>query len=248
MFDADKLLKQLMGSPAASGFAGGLAGGVASNVLTSKKGRKMAKKAAKYGGLALLGGLAWSAWQKSRQGGAAPAFPNQTTPTPAPADGRPLPPAEVPTGGPPLPAGAPSARPGLPPPVPEGSAFLPAESDTAGREALGLLLTRAMIAAAKADGKLDGAESKAIRSQLESLDATSEERSALMAEVANPASVEQLAAATPGPEVASEVYLAALMAIETDTAGEREWLASLARALKLDAGLVELLHAEAEAD
>jgi uncharacterized membrane protein YebE (DUF533 family) len=219
----DRLLKQLSGSPAATGFAGGLAGGVAGGMLTSKRGRKMAKKAAKYGGLALLGGLAWSAWQKSRQGGAPPAFPNETTPTSPP-------------------------QAAVPPPVPEGSAFLPAQSDAAAREALGLLLTRAMIAAAKADGKLDGAESRAIRGQLESLEVSPAERSALMAEVANPPGVDELAAAVPSPEVASEVYLAALMAIETDTPEEREWLDRLARALKLEPGLVELLHAEADAD
>jgi uncharacterized membrane protein YebE (DUF533 family) len=40
-------------------------------------------------------------------------------------------------------------------PAPEGSAFLPAEDDSVGQEALGLSLVRAMIAAARSDGRID---------------------------------------------------------------------------------------------
>lgn len=207
-----------MGSPAATGFAGGLAGGIAGGMLTSKRGRKMAKKAAKYGGVALLGGLAHAAWQKHRQGGAAAARPAAATPPPVPVSAA------------------------------QETAFLPDENDAAGREALGLVLMRAMIAAAKADGKLDGDESRAIRGKLAELDLPEGERAALMAEISSPASVEELAAAATCPEVGAEIYLAALMTIETDTAEERAWLGRLSEALGLEPGYVELLHAEADAD
>ena len=65
---ADRILSQLLGSGAASGFAGGLAGGLASGLLTSKAGRKLGKKALKVGGIAAVGGLAYAAWSRHRQG------------------------------------------------------------------------------------------------------------------------------------------------------------------------------------
>lgn len=95
MFDPQKLLDQFMGSnaqnqsqntdaPTASGggipdafkgFGGGLAaGGLAGLLLGTKKGRKMAGSAAKIGGVAVLGGLAYKAyndWQASKAGGPA---------------------------------------------------------------------------------------------------------------------------------------------------------------------------------
>lgn len=73
MFDARKLLDQFAGSGAAGGFAGGLAGGALASALMGKKGRKLTKSAVKLGGLALVGGLAYKAWQNHKQGVAAPA-------------------------------------------------------------------------------------------------------------------------------------------------------------------------------
>jgi len=52
MFDAKRLLDQLVGSGAAGGFAGGLAGGALTNVLSGKKARKIAGSALQLGGLA----------------------------------------------------------------------------------------------------------------------------------------------------------------------------------------------------
>jgi uncharacterized membrane protein YebE (DUF533 family) len=52
-------------------------------------------------------------------------------------------------------------------PAPEGSAFMPAKNNPAGQDALGLTLVRAMIAAARADGRLDAQESQAIFQRIE---------------------------------------------------------------------------------
>ena len=68
----DRVLSQVLGSGAAGGFAGGLAGGLASGMLTSKAGRKFGKKALKVGGIAAVGGLAYAAWNRHRNGGAGP--------------------------------------------------------------------------------------------------------------------------------------------------------------------------------
>lgn len=58
---------------AAAGFGGGMLGGAAAGglltmVLGSKKGRKMGGKALKYGGAALLAGLAYKAWSDWKSG------------------------------------------------------------------------------------------------------------------------------------------------------------------------------------
>ena len=106
MVDTKQLLNQLIGS----GVAGGLAGGALSGLLTSKAGRKFAGSALKLGGVAIVGGLAYKAYQNYRQsqpgvnsGGTTGERVDAIT---APLDGR----------------------------------FLPLEEDTAGHEALGLLL------------------------------------------------------------------------------------------------------------
>jgi uncharacterized membrane protein YebE (DUF533 family) len=64
VFDANKVLAQLMGNPAGKGFAGGVAGGLLGGALSSKSGRKMGKKAMKYGAIAALGGIASAAYSK----------------------------------------------------------------------------------------------------------------------------------------------------------------------------------------
>jgi len=76
MVDLNKLMSGLTQSGFASGLAGGMAGGALSGALMSKKGRKVAGNLLKVGGVAAIGGLAWSAYknyQRSQQGSAAPA-------------------------------------------------------------------------------------------------------------------------------------------------------------------------------
>ncbi|HSN52956.1 MAG TPA: tellurite resistance TerB family protein, partial [Woeseiaceae bacterium] len=63
-----KLLQGLTSSGAVSGFAGGLAGSALVGAISGKKGKKMAKGALKVGALAAVGGLAYTAYQRYRQG------------------------------------------------------------------------------------------------------------------------------------------------------------------------------------
>ncbi len=61
-------------------FPGGVGGaaaaaGIAGLLLGSKKGRKTIGKAAKYGGVAVLGGLAYRAWQQHQAGQSGPDLP-----------------------------------------------------------------------------------------------------------------------------------------------------------------------------
>lgn len=67
--DLDRLLSQLLSDPRRAGLAGAVAGGL----LASRSGRKLGKKALELGGLAALAGLAFTAWQRHRQGAGAQA-------------------------------------------------------------------------------------------------------------------------------------------------------------------------------
>lgn len=217
MTDFNRLLGQLLGSGAAGGFAGGLAGGLASSMLTSKAGRKVGKQTLKMGGLAAVGALAYAAYQRYSAG----QQPLSVEPPPQPK--------------------APLTR------EFEGTAFLPPENDTAGREALGLTLVRAMIAAARADGKLDAQESQAIFQRIQALGLNSDDQALLVAEMGRPVDMDALVNRADSLEVAAEIYLASLLAIDADTAAEKAYLTMLAARLNLPADLVRELHRQVEA-
>jgi len=79
MFDSKRLLDQLVNSGFAGGLAGGAAGAAVMNALSGKKAKKYAGTALKAGGLALIGGLAYKAWQHHKKDAA----PAQDAPPPA---------------------------------------------------------------------------------------------------------------------------------------------------------------------
>ncbi len=211
MIDSKRLLDQLVGSGVAGGFAGGLAGGVLAKTLSRKKVRKVAGSALQLGGLALVGGLAYKAWQKYQQG-----------------------PEEH------LPAGTP-----IPP---EGSAFLPANRDSTAAHALNLLLARAIISAAKADGQIDALENQQILAQINSLEMPAEDKAFLFEEYTRPLDVRALAADVASPEHAAEVYAAAVLTVAPPSPAERHYLDTLALELSLAPGLAREIENTITAD
>jgi uncharacterized membrane protein YebE (DUF533 family) len=132
----------------------------------------------------------------------------------------------------------------LPPPA---SGFLPPATDTAAMTGLGMTLMRAMIAAARADGRIDPDETRTIFARLEESELSAEEKSVLMNELSRPISVDALAEAVETPQQAMEVYVASLLAIEVDTPAERAYLDLLAARLGLDEELVARLREQVEA-
>ncbi len=217
MADVNQVLGKLMGSGAAGGFAGGLAGGLASNLLTTKSGRKLGKKTLQMGGMAAVGALAYAAYQRYTGSGAQQAGTATAPPEASIA------------------------------PAPEGSAFLPARNDTAGQEALGLTLVRAMIAAARSDGRLDAQESQTIFQRIEALGLSADDQALLVAEMGQPVDMDAIVSSANSPEIAAEIYIASLLAVDVDTAAEKSYLAMLAARLKLAPELVAELHRQVEA-
>jgi uncharacterized membrane protein YebE (DUF533 family) len=115
-------------------------------------------------------------------------------------------------------------------------------SEEAVLEERALVLIRAMVSAAKADGQIDAAERGRIAGQVKESGAGAEALEFLMAEMQRPQDLAGLVAQVRGPEEAVEVYAASLLAVEVDTAAERDYLARLARSLGLDAGVVGEVH------
>ncbi len=125
--------------------------------------------------------------------------------------------------------------------------FLPGTGHADERSDLARTLLYAMIAAARADGKLDGEERRAIFEGVARLDLPEAERSQLHAALERPADIEWLVNQATSPERAAEIYAASLLAIEVDTPAERGYLAMLAARLELPDELVTNLHGEATA-
>lgn len=181
----------------------------------------------------VLGGVAGAAIEAMMKG-------RQSAPAPAPAPRMPR--ATGPWGGASAPAPQPARRmpdvgaqpwPEPAPPEPGGPSAEDAEA---------LLLIRAMIAAAKSDGRVDAAERNGIAQQLDAAGLSAEERDFVLADFDTPLSPEALAKQATDPMLRARLYAAAFAGAGEVTPPERAWLDALAKALKLDkaaAGAIE---------
>ena len=192
-------------------------GGLGALVLGTKTGRSVLGKAVKYGGMAMIGTLAYKAYKKHMQG-------ETMSPAPAPGSGDEidfsLPPEKQ---------------------LPSGSGFEP-ESVT---DQDALVMLRAMIAAAAVDGEVSLDEREAILSNLEQVGMDESAAAFIQREFNNPASPEKIAEDVRDEQTAAKVYTAARIVIDPDTYREKEFLDDLARDLRLDDGLVANIDAAA---
>lgn len=157
-------------------------------------------------GVGLLG-VAFAAFEHYQQ--------KQTAPAPQPAMAPPPPP---------MPSTAPQAA---PPPLASPEVNLQRDRDL-------ILVLEVMIAAAHADGLLDGDERATILQRAMQLELSKDDRARLFAVMERPPSVAELAARSRA-EIAPDLYAAAVLAITVDTDSERQWLQSLATAIGLQA-------------
>jgi uncharacterized membrane protein YebE (DUF533 family) len=123
--------------------------------------------------------------------------------------------------------------------------FLPPPTQPQALDSLGRVLLQAMIAAARADAKLDGDERRALFEHVARIELPETERADLYAALERPVEVQTLVAAATTQERAVEIYAASLLAIEVDTPAERGYLAMLAAALGLPDSLIAHIHREA---
>ena len=209
MADFNKLIGSLASSGAVSGFAGGLAGGALGGALTSKKGRKIAGSALKYGAVAAIGGIAYSAY-KRYQHNASPASASA-----APAW-----------------AGIDKER---------FAAAIENDGDSGA-----ILIMRAMIAAAFADGHLDDQEKTRIFAELDRRQLSPGEKASLFDELKNPLTMSQIVEQVGSPEIGAEVYAASLVAIDETSADGQLYLSTLASALSIPQELAASIYEQVE--
>lgn len=214
MVDGKGLLNQFIGD--GGSFAKGAAtGGLLGLLVGGKKTRKMAKTAATYGGVALVGGLAYKAWQNHK----ASQQPNTQQPhmhqpqTQQP-QALPLPPA--------------------------GTGFMPETPEA--EETLARALLRAMVAAAKADGHIDSAEQTRIFERMGAMPLSNDDKAFVMDELRAPLDIDAVAAGATNQEEAAEIYAASLLAIDPEGPAEKGYLGMLGARLRLEPGLIDHLH------
>ena len=99
-----------------------------------------------------------------------------------------------------------------------------------------------MIQAAKADGHVDADEAARLQTHLDSVGEGQEARSFVQDQISRPLDVAGLARDVKSRQEAIEVYAASIMAIDVDTAAERDYMAALAKALLLPQAAVAQIH------
>jgi len=118
--------------------------------------------------------------------------------------------------------------------VPLGLIEPQSEADREELENRSELVLKAMINAAKADGKIDEGEAHRIVGKLQEAGADADGQRYVLDLMRRPMETETLITAAEGhPNLAAELYAASLMAIEVDTSAEKAYLGKLASGLGL---------------
>ena len=171
--------------------------------------------------LGVLGGVAVSALQRRMQQAAAQAAQPEPDPVTAP---RP----------------APTMR-SASPAVTEAGSIIPEQAAEVD-EGRARFLVRVMVAAANADMRIDDEERARILGKVEEAGADQAARQFVERAMRAPMSIDDIAREVSGPDVAAQVYAAALAAIDVDKAMERRFLQALAERTGLDAEIVGEIH------
>jgi uncharacterized membrane protein YebE (DUF533 family) len=131
-------------------------------------------------------------------------------------------------------------------PPPENTGFHPSQAPQ-GEAEFTLMLVRAMISAAKADGHIDEEERARIgdRLHLAGLDADAEQF--IMDEIASPLDLDALCASAKTEEQKVELYTASRLTIDPNTRAERGYLDLLAGRLGLPDALLDHIEATVSA-
>jgi len=233
MIDFGKVVAGMAGSGFASWLLGGAAGGAVASALMGKKGRKAAGTALKLGGAAAIGGLAWKAYQhyRSETGESADASTRHGAHGPANQPPKAL-------------TSLPGDWAGI-----GRDDFEAVVSEADGRDdSRALLLIRAMVSAATADGHIDELERRRIFAETDRLDLDAAHKVVLLEALRDPLTLEELVASTPDRETAIEVYASALLAVDETRPEAAVFLAGLARGLHIPEPLVEALHTGVHGD
>jgi len=233
MKDLQKLVGSLNKSGALSGFLGGVAGGGLTSLVSGKKSKKTGKKAVKYGALAAVGGLAWKAYKEYSEQNKAAQQQTDSRAYDSAMNKR-------------------SHNQARQEHTPQGRtfdftpAYMPEQSfeqvveDESGSGQL--IIMRAMIAAAYADGHIDETERQKIFAQVETMELTVNEKAMLFDELRKPMTLSELVLSVPDAQTGIEVYAASVSAIDLNQPISKQYLEALANQLCLPRELVQSIH------
>jgi uncharacterized membrane protein YebE (DUF533 family) len=107
-------------------------------------------------------------------------------------------------------------------------------------------ILRALIAAAKADGRIDKQEEQLIYAEIKRQTSDPQLQQWLDEEVSKPLDAAEVAQSAQDPGMAAEVYLASVMLVDDQQDAERAYLDELAGALQLDLALQAHLEQQAK--
>lgn len=106
------------------------------------------------------------------------------------------------------------------------------------------IIVKAMINAAKADGAIDNQELQNIMGKMEEDGLTQGEKDLFMSEATKPLDLERVIASAGGrADMAAQIYAATYLAIEVDTAKEKQYVKNLAKGLNLEDQTTDYLKA-----
>ena len=125
--------------------------------------------------------------------------------------------------------------------------FLPDAAPAANGQPFQLVMIRAMIAAAKADGHIDAQEQKVLFEQVEKMGLDAESKAFVFDALTQPVDINAIAASARGIEQATELYLISRIAIDVDHPAERAYLQALGHKLNLPTELMAHLDHQVEA-
>ncbi|HIP81558.1 MAG TPA: tellurite resistance TerB family protein [Leucothrix mucor] len=111
-----------------------------------------------------------------------------------------------------------------------------------------LILLKAMIAAAKADGHVNKKEIEIIHEQIDRLGLSKEISNLVENEISKPLDIKEVAALAKNKSMASEIYLVSAIVTDKENSMERDYLASLASSMQLPSSLVAELDSAKDSD
>jgi uncharacterized membrane protein YebE (DUF533 family) len=115
----------------------------------------------------------------------------------------------------------------------------PPPEDAGMEDRQALVLIRAMIAAANADGQITPEERQRIVAKIDEAGADPDDHRVIERELSNPVPLDTLLREVNDPETAQQFYLASRVAIDGTTEVQRSYLQYLAHRLKLDPAQVD---------
>ncbi|MHB8791250.1 MAG: tellurite resistance TerB family protein [Desulfobulbaceae bacterium] len=216
MFRPEKLLGSLLGGSSRRGGA---------SALTSQL------------GMGLLGvAIAAADHYMKKSSPQVPGGYGGSVPPAAPGAAPPRPPGAGSVAAPPPPpgVGSPAAAPSFAPPA-DAAVTASGQNDA-------VLLIRAMIAAANADGAIDQEERQRILDKFRNADLSAEEHAFLVNELFSPSNLEGIVSQISSEAMAHQVYGVSLLAITVDTDAERAYLQTLGQRLGLSPADRDSMH------